>query len=91
MPDPMTTADILRAARAKQRCGTCKWLAVPADKAGRRIPRTGHVYRCVFPIIMPALPDSVTRDHGFRALAPVMHMEPSNGTTCPTWTEKETP
>jgi hypothetical protein len=85
MPD---TAAILRAARAKigpQRCGICRWLDVPPDARGRRIPRKGKAYRCEFPVVVQPLPDSVTRAHDYRPPKPSMWMEPSNGTECPTF------
>jgi hypothetical protein len=69
----------------RQSCGKCLWLTVALDKLGRRIPRAQMAYRCRFPVVMQPLPDSVTRAHDYRPPAPSMWMQPSYGTSCPTF------
>jgi hypothetical protein len=70
----------------ERRCGTCQHLEVPPDVLGRRIPRRIRAYRCMCPIPVVALPDSVTTAHGYSERRPGRFMAPDEGVTCPTWT-----
>jgi hypothetical protein len=69
-----------------RRCGTCKWLRVTPDKAGRRVVRKENSYLCLFEVKWPALPDSITRSYSFR-LPTGWYMCGDQGTECPTWEE----
>lgn len=66
-------------------CKTCKWLDVPPDKRGRIVVRdTG--YRRIVPLPeMPALPDSITKQYGYRDVTRDHHhfMLPRQGANCP--------
>jgi len=72
-----------------QRCGTCKWLDVPPDKAGRRIPRKTHVYRCLWPLPKRVLPDSILRAYGYNPTPSRSHMTPADGQTRATWEPRQ--
>lgn len=43
----------------RQRCGTCRWLSVPLNKGGKRVPMKWMTYMCDVPIPVPPMPDSV--------------------------------
>ena len=74
-----------------RRCGTCRFLIVPLDKAGRRVVRTESAYACELGMKLaaleragasspfPAVPSCVT----IRVSA--TYMDPTGGKTCPTW------
>lgn len=71
---------------AERRCGTCRFLRVDPDKAGRRVVRKDRAYRCQFEIAWPPLPVSVTRAYGFRLPNPQHQgMFGDMGDDCPTW------
>lgn len=64
-------------------CRYCKWLDVPPDKGGRRVPRKDKAYRCTVLIEQPALPLSVTRRTDFRWPPERYYMSPEDGEGCP--------
>lgn len=69
-------------------CRTCVHLDVPLSATGRRVPRINNAYRCLADIPpAPAFPMSVTKNFGYRWFSEFSkrHMEPSEGTVCPTW------
>jgi hypothetical protein len=70
------------------RCGNCRFLRVAPDRSGRRVVRKANAYSCTFPLPeMPALPESLTRAHGFRPYTKQgrSSMTPDDGANCPTW------
>lgn len=67
-------------------CGTCQWLGVISDKAGKRVVRDHFTYPCEFPLPeMPALPDSITTAYGYVVLTnrAKRDMAPNDGQHCP--------
>lgn len=67
-----------------KRCGTCKWLRVAPDKAGRRIPRKGKSYLCEFQVEWPLLPVSI-RAFAIAKLPTPGFVESDDGILCPVW------
>lgn len=75
-----------------RRCGTCKYLHVAPDKAGRRVVRKDGAYRCTFEPGFLVLPDSLTeRSSGWSGtrfkLPTAGYMEGTEGIECPVWEE----
>lgn len=68
-------------------CRTCKFLEVPPNAAGKKVPRKGNVYRCLSPVPRTAwlMPTSVTKTYSYREpdeKSKTM-MEPDDGDGCP--------
>ena len=64
-------------------CRDCKFLEVPPDKSGRRVPRADKVYDCTAPV--PPLPLSCS---GSRTTINRVKMGPNDGlhpAPCPTY------
>ena len=70
-----------------QCCKTCKHLHIVPDSLGRRVVRSTLAYPCIYPVELPAMPDSVTRHHWWRPsmIEHRIHMEGSDGVNCPTY------
>lgn len=73
------------AAPAPQSCRSCRFLELPANKAGKLYVTPGRAYKCTVEIPEPALPDSVKGSVGWRWPPPRSWVEATQGTTCPLW------
>lgn len=67
-------------------CRTCKWLRVPPDKSGRRIPRKDKCYLCEAPLPEPVLPVSITGAYDWKWPPSRRFMQPADGEGCPLFT-----
>jgi hypothetical protein len=66
-----------------RRCGTCKFLQVPPDSAGRRVVRDRN-YLCTFKPDWPQLPTSITGRVNFCLPTP-LYVAGAQGSQCPVW------
>lgn len=71
-------------------CKTCKYLALPLNKNGKRYAAPNHTYRCL--AIVPndwwiTLPHSVVNAYGFRRDLHKTHMSATDGEGCPSYEE----
>lgn len=75
----------------QQGCRSCRFLDVPNNKAGKRVPRARHVYRCTAITEVPPLPASVVKNYKGERLPPTFFEErkswmlPDDGQFCPSW------
>lgn len=76
----------------ERRCGTCRFLDIPPDSAGRRRALKNHAYDCFFEPPKPTLPASIWTALTFKmrvdagqVLWPRFRMFPVSGRDCPTW------
>lgn len=67
--------------KLSQTCRNCRYLSVPLDAAGRRVPRKGNVYSCskVTNLQEVKFPKAVTIKITRR------YMRPMDGADCPAW------
>lgn len=70
--------------KVERRCGTCKFLRMTPEKAGRRVVRKDGAYLCTFVPAWPPLPTSITEHINYRLPAPSF-MCGYHGTKCPVW------
>ena len=64
-------------------CRTCIYLEVMPDKTGRKIPRKGNVYACLYQIPNDhQLPMSAVRYYGFKWPPIKNRMTPDDGEGC---------
>lgn len=78
-----------------RRCGTCRFLEVPADKAGRVIARRDYGYRCFAPMPpLPPVPDCLAHEVEWWGSAISHHirrarMGKDDGGSCPAWERRQ--
>jgi hypothetical protein len=73
----------------EQSCRSCRFLRVAPNKAGKRVPRAGNSYCCMYEPQRPLLPDAMTATYGFKWPPTKTFMEPHQGTSCPCYAEIE--
>jgi hypothetical protein len=67
---------------AKRGCGSCRF----ADwRRGPQGPRSKGPGDCTFEPVLPALPDAVTKAHGWRREWSRMSIWKDQGAECPCW------
>lgn len=71
-------------------CGTCRFLAVLPDAAGRTVVRPRCVYQCTAIVSLSPLPDSVTHCYGYSQAIGRRLMCGDEGSTCPTYEARDT-
>ena len=69
----------------KQSCKTCKFAEMQRTPSGRVSQRAGQ---CTYQVVMPPLPDSITRAWGFKTEFSKKYIWPNDGEKCPVY-EKE--
>lgn len=75
----------------QQGCRSCRFLDVPLNKAGKRVPSVRHVYQCTAPTEVPPLPVSVVKNYRGEILplgffeSRKSWMSPAGGQFCPSW------
>lgn len=67
-------------------CKTCKFLEV---EPGKRVT-SRKAYRCLAPVVLPALPISITESFGWHWPPPRSWVRSDDGADCPTY-EARTP
>ena len=66
-------------------CRTCKFLGVAPNRAGKRVPRSDKIYRCLVDVPVPIVPASVTGYYNWKWPPTKSAMVPDDGADCPLW------